>query len=54
MAINKSYNENLKQFTHEILYGTTLKTIEIDSKTNQTVSTFAIKMKTIGQQSELK
>ena len=25
MAINKSYNENLKYFRHEILYGTTLK-----------------------------
>ena len=45
MAINKSYNENLKQFPHEILYGTILKTIEINSSTNQTASTFATKMK---------
>ena len=45
MAVNKSYNENLKQFPHEILYGTTLKTIEIGLTTNQTISTFAIKIK---------
>ena len=45
MAINKSYNENLKQFSHETLYGTTLKTMETRSTTNQTTSTFATKMK---------
>ena len=45
MAINKSYNENLKQFPHEILYGTIFKTIEIGPTANQTASTFATKMK---------
>ena len=45
MAINKSYNENLKQFPHEILYGTILKTVEIGPTANQTTSTFATKMK---------
>ena len=45
MAINKSYNENLKQFPHEALYGTILKTIEIGPTVNQTASTFAAKMK---------
>ena len=45
MAVNKSYNENLKQSPHEALYGTTLKTIEICFTVNQTTSTFAIKMK---------
>ena len=45
MAINKSYNENLKQFPHEVLYGTILKTIEIGPTVNQTASTFAAKMK---------
>ena len=49
MAINKLYNENFKQSPHETLYGTTLKTIEIDFTINQTASTFAEKMKTIGQ-----
>ena len=34
MAINKSYNENLQQFPHEALYGTTLKTIEIGPTVN--------------------
>ena len=43
--MNKLYNENLKQFPHEILYGTILKTIEIGPTANQTVSTFATKMK---------
>ena len=45
MAINKSYNENLKQFSHEALYGTTLKTVEIGPTVNQATSTFAAKMK---------
>ena len=45
MAVNKSYNENLKQFPHEALYGTILKTIEIGLTTNQTASTFATKIK---------
>ena len=45
MAINKSYNENLKQFPHEALYGTILKTIEIGPTANQLASTFAAKMK---------
>ena len=45
MAINKSYNGNLKQSPHEALYGTTLKTIEIGPTVNQTASTFAAKMK---------
>ena len=44
MAINKSYNENLKQFPHKTLYGMMLKTIEIDFTANQTASTFAQKM----------
>ena len=45
MAINKLYNENLKQSPHEALYGTTLKTIEIGPTVNQAASTFAAKMK---------
>ena len=45
MVINKSYNEVLKQFPHEILYGTILKTVEIGPTANQAASTFAIKMK---------
>ena len=45
MAINKLYNENLKQSPHETLYGTILKTIEIGPTINQTASTFAAKMK---------
>ena len=45
MAINKSYNENLKQFFHEALYGTRLKTIEINPTVNQAASTLAAKMK---------
>ena len=45
MAINKSYNENLKQFPHEVLYGIILKTIEIGPTANQTASTFATKLK---------
>ena len=45
MAINKSYNEDLKQFPHEALYGTTLKTVEIGPTFNQATSTFAAKMK---------
>ena len=45
MAINKLYNENLKQFPHEVLYDTILNTIAIGPTTNQTASTFAIKMK---------
>ena len=45
MAINKSYNENLKQSPHETLYGTTLKTIEIGPTVNQAASKFAAKMK---------
>ena len=45
MAVNKSYNENLKQSPHEALYGTILKTIEIGPIANQTTSTFATKMK---------
>ena len=45
MAINKSYNENLKQFPHEALYGTILKTIEIGPTVNQATSTFAARMK---------
>ena len=44
MAVNKSYNENLKQSPHETLYGTILKTIEIGPTTNQTASTVAAKM----------
>ena len=54
MAINKSYNEDLKQSPHEALYGTILKPIEIDPTVNQAASTFTAKMKTIGQQLELK
>ena len=45
MAVNKSYNENLQKFPHETLYGTTLKTIEINPTVNQAASTFAAKMK---------
>ena len=45
MAVNKSYNQNLKQFPHEVLYGTILKTVEIGPTTNQAISTFATKMK---------
>ena len=45
MAVNKFYNEDLQQSPHEILYGTTLKTIEIGPTVNQTTSTFAAKMK---------
>ena len=45
MAVNKSYNENLKQFPHEALYGTILKTIEIEPTANQAASKFAMKMK---------
>ena len=45
MAINISYNENLQQFPHEALYGTTLKTIEISPTVNQAALTFAAKMK---------
>ena len=45
MAINNSYNENLKQIPHEVLYGTILKTVEIGPTSNQTASTFATKMK---------
>ena len=46
MAINKSYNEDLKQSPHEALYGTVLKTVEIGPTANQAASTFAAKMKT--------
>ena len=45
MAVNKSYNENSKQFPHEALYGTILKTVGINPTANQTTSTFAAKMK---------
>ena len=45
MAVNKSYNENLQQFPHETLYGTTLRLVEIGPTANQTISTFAEKMK---------
>ena len=45
MAVNKSYNENLKQSPHEALYGTILKTVEIGPTINQTASTFAARMK---------
>ena len=45
MAINESYNENLKQFPHEALYGTMLKTVKIGPIINQAASTFATKMK---------
>lgn len=50
MAIDKSYNENSKQSSHEILYGMSLKTIEIDPTINQTESTFVLNMKKNGQQ----
>ena len=53
MAINKSYNEDLRQSPHETLYGKILKIVEIDPTANQTASTFAAKMKnnwaTIGE-----
>ena len=45
MAINNSYNEDLKQIPHEALYGTILKTVEIGPTSNQAASTFATKMK---------
>ena len=45
MAVNNSYNENLKQIPHEALYGTILKTVEIGPTSNQAASTFATKMK---------
>ena len=45
MAVNESYNENLKQSPHEVLYGTILKTIEIGPTVNQAESIFAAKMK---------
>ena len=45
MAINKSYNEDLRQSPHEALYGTILKTVEIGPTSNQTASKFATKMK---------
>ena len=45
MAINNSYNENLKQIPHETLYGTILKLVKIGPTSNQTASTFATKMK---------
>ena len=45
MAINKSYNEKLKQFPHEVLYGPILKTVDIGPTANQTASTFATKVK---------
>ena len=45
MAVNKSYNENLKQSPLEALYGTILKTVEIGPTVNQAASTFAAKMK---------
>ena len=35
----------MKQFPHETLYGTIFKTIEIGPTANQTISTFAMKMK---------
>ena len=40
MAVNKSYNEDLKQSPYEALYGTTLKIIEIGPTVNQAASTF--------------
>ena len=43
MAVNKSYNENMRQFPHEALYGTILKTVEIGPTVNQAASTFAAK-----------
>ena len=45
MAVNNSYNEDLKQIPHEALYGTILKTVEIGPTSNQAASTFATKMK---------
>ena len=45
MAINKSYNEDLKQFPYETLYGTIFETVEIGPTANQTASTFSMKMK---------
>ena len=45
MAINNSYNEDLKPIPHEALYGTILKTVEIGPTSNQAASTFATKMK---------
>ena len=45
MAINQSYNEDLRQSPHEIFYGTVLRTIEIGFTVNQAASTFATKMK---------
>ena len=45
MAVNKSYNEDLRQFPHEALYGTILKTVEIGHTSNQAASIFATKMK---------
>ena len=45
MAVNKLYNENLRQSPHEALYGTVLKTVEIGPTANQAASTFAAKMK---------
>ena len=45
MAVNKSYNKNLKQSPHEALYGTILRTLKIGPTTNQAASTFAAKMK---------
>ena len=45
MVINKSYDEDLKQFPHEILYGTIFKTVEIGPTANQAASIFAMKMK---------
>ena len=45
MSVNKSYNEDMKQFPHEALYGTILRTVEIGPTVNQTALTFAAKMK---------
>ena len=45
MAINKLYNENLKQSPHEILYRIILKPTEIGPTANQVTSTFITKMK---------
>ena len=44
MAINKLYNENLKHFPHEALYGIILKTVEIGPTTNQAALTFTTRM----------
>ena len=30
MAVNKSYNEDFRQFPNEALYGTILKTVEVN------------------------